>query len=360
MLARFLGTFVIALALTALSGATEATAGKGGKPLTLQGTVYSIDASGETVTLKSSDGTLTTLNITRSSKLRRNNKKATLTGLVLGDQAAAQYDASNNVRQLNTSGVGVTTLQGGVLGVSSGTGVVQLDRGSFGTNAHTRITRNGQVSTLGTLTAQDHVVAHVTGGGPSSHAATRSGENESEGEDDDTAVDIQVEGPEECEIEGTITAIDVEAKTVTVSSEYGGWEAMVNVTLDTLIEIDGVEAPTIADLAVGQFVEVVYASDTQNAFRIEVENEEEEGYAEGPITAIDAVAGSITIDCYGSPVTVFVTASTKIEKDDEAAVFADLKVGDDVMAVYNTTTMIAKEIEVYSDEGEGEGGGGED
>jgi len=357
MLARYLGTFVIALAVIALGGATDATAGKGSKPQTIQGTVYSIDASGPTVTLKSSDGTLTTLNITRSSKLRRNNKKTTLTGLVLGDQAAAQYDsANNNARQLNTSGVGVTTLQGGVLGVSSGTGIVQLHGGSFGTNAHTRIVRNGQVSTLGTLTAQDHVVAHVAGRGRSSHGGTRSGESESEGDGDDTAVDIQVEGPEECEIEGAITAIDLAANTVTVSSEYGGWEVTVNVTVDTLIEIDGVETPTIADLAVGQFVEVVYASDTQNAFRIEVENEEEEGYAEGPITAIDPVAGSITIDCYGSPVTVLVTASTKIEKDEEPAVFADLQVGEEVMAVYNTTTMIAKEIEVYSDEGEDEDG----
>jgi hypothetical protein len=354
MLARYFGTFVIALALVTMGGASEAAAKKSGKPVTLQGAVYSIDASGLTVTLQSVDGTLTTLNITRNSKLRRNNKKVTLTGLVLGDQAVAQYDVSSNIKQLSSSGVGVTTLQGGVLGVSSGTGVVDLDGGSFGTNAHTRIVRNGQVSTLGTLTAQDHVVAHVTGGAPSSHAATRS-DGGSEGENDDTAVDIQVEGPEECEIEGTITAIDLDANTVTVSSEYDGWEATVNVTPDTLIEIEGLEAPTIADLAVGQLVEVVYASDTQNAFRIEVENEDEEGYAEGPITAIDPVSGSITIDCYGSPVTVLVTASTKIDKDDESAVFADLEVGDDVMAVYNTTTMIAKEIEVYSNEG-GDGG----
>jgi hypothetical protein len=344
---------MIALALTALSGPSEATAAKSkGKPQTVQGAIYSIDASGGTVTLKSSDGTLTTLNVTRNSKLRRNNKKTTLTGLVLGDPAAAQYDGSNTIKQLSTNGVGVTTLQGGVLGVSSGTGVVQLDGGSFGTNAHTRIIRNGQVSTLGTLTAQDHVVAHVTSGGPSSHAGTRSDGGPSEGENDDTAVDIQVDGPEECEVSGTISAIDLTANTVTITAEYDGGDVTVNVTADTLIEIEGIEAPTIADLTVGQDVEIVYASDTQDAFRIEVVNEDEEGYAEGPITAIDPVAGTITIDCYGSPVTLFVTASTKIEKNDETAVFADLVIGDSGMAEYNTATMIAKEIEVESDEGE--------
>jgi hypothetical protein len=354
MLARYFGTFVIALALVTMGGPSEAVAKKSGKPVTLQGTVYSIDASGRTVTLQGIDGTLTTLNITRNSKLRRNNKKTTLTGLVLGDQAAADYDASNNVKQLSSTGVGVTTLQGGVLGVSSGTGVVDLDGGSFGTNAHTRIIRNGQVSTLGTLTAQDHVIAHVTGGG-TSHGGTHSGIGESEVENDDTAVDVQVEGPEECEVSGTISAIDLTANTVTITAEYDGGDVTVNVTADTIIEIEGLEAPTIADLTVGQDVEVVYASDTQDAFRIEVVNEDEEGYAEGPITAIDPVAGTITIDCYGSPVTLFVTASTKIEKNDETAVFADLVIGDSGMAEYNTVTMIAKEVEVESDEG-GDGG----
>lgn len=340
MLQKYLGILVVALAVL-IAGQAEA---KKGSLTTVQGTVYAVDVSGGTVTLQGQDGTLTSLNVLRNSKLRRNNKKVFLTGLVLGDQATAQYDASSNTKQLSATGAVVSTVSGGVLGVNSGTGSVQLSGGSFGTNAHTRIVRNGQVSTLGTLTGQDTVVAHVTKGGAGTSGATRTGDT------DDTAVDIQVEGPEECEIEGTITEIDLTANTVTIASEYDDWGVTVNVTPDTLIEIEDIETPTIADLAVGQYVEVVYASDTQDAFRIEVENPDEEGYAEGPITAIDPVAGTITIDCYGSPVTLFVTASTKIEKNDEVAVFADLQVGDEGMAEYNTTTMIAKEIEVDSPE----------
>jgi len=343
MVGKYLGILVVALAVLI---AGQADAKKGGSLTTVQGTVYAVDASGGTVTLQGQDGTLTSLNVLRNSKLRRNNKKVLLTGLVLGDQATAQYDSSSNTKQLSATGVVVSTVSGGVLGVKSGTGVVQLSGGSFGTNAHTRIIRNGQVSTLGTLTSQDQVVAHVTKGGAGANGVTRTGTTES----DDTAVDIQVEGPEECEIEGTITEIDLSANTVTIASEYDDWGVTVNVTPDTIIEVEGIETPTIADLAVGQYVEVVYASDTQDAFRIEVQNEEEEGYAEGPITAIDPVAGTITIDCYGSPVTLFVTASTKIEKNDEVAVFADLQVGDEGMAEYNTTTMIAKEIEVETPE----------
>jgi Cu/Ag efflux protein CusF len=345
MVRKYLITLILAFAVLAFYAA-NAGAGKKTQS-TLNGTVYSIDSSSRTVTLKSSDGTLTTLNVGSKSKRRRNNRKISLSGLVLGDQATAQYDASNNAKQVSANGVSVGTLQGGVVGVNSGSGAVQLDTGSFGTNVNTRVVRNGQVSSLRSLTSQDQVVAHVTqGSGLATHSSTETGEGS-----DDTAVDVQVEGPEECEVEGAISAIDLTANTVTITSEYDGGDVTVNVTADTLIEIEGIEAPTIADLAVGQSVDIVYASDTSNALRIEVENEDEEGYAEGPITAIDAAAGSITIDCYGSPVTVFVDASTKIEKDDAPAVFADLQVGDDVMAVYNTTTMIAREVEVYSDEG---------
>lgn len=342
----------IALSLALLGFALIASATQAGKAKptanTVQGTVFSIDAAGGTVTLKDAGGAATVLNVSRKTKLTRNRKKVALIGLVSGDQAAAQYDSSNNIKQLSATGAAVSTRTGGVVGVHSGTGVVQLDSGSFGTNAHTRIIRNGQISTLGTLTAQDQVVAHVKPGGTASHGAKST--NAGGG----TAIDVQVDGPEECEIEGAITAIDRAANTVTIGSEYGDWDVTVSVTPDTLIEVEGVEAPTIADLAVGEYVEVVYASDTQNAFRIEVENEEEQGYAEGPITAIDPSAGAITIDCYGLPVTLFVDASTKIEKDDEPALFADLKVGDEVMSEYNTATMIAKKIEVYSPEEEGD------
>jgi hypothetical protein len=78
-------------------------------------------------------------------------------------------------------------------------------------------------------------------------------------------------------------------------------------------------------------------------------SEDEEGYAEGPITAIDPVAGTITIDCYGSPVTLFVDASTKIERNEETAVFSDLLIGDAVRAEYSTVTVVAKEIEAHTE-----------
>lgn len=376
---------ILALALLALGLllTSEPASGKKSPPITIQGTIYAVDPSGSTVTLKDGAGTLTTLDVTRKSKLRRNNKKVALSGLVLGDQATAQYDALNDIKQLNSAGLPVTTLQGNVIGVNSGSGDVQLTNGSFGTNAQTRIVRNGKITSLGSLTSQDHVTAHVTNGNALLHHS-ETGQGEEEG--DHTAVDIHVEGPEEAEIKGTISAIDLLAKTVTITPFEGGADVTVNVTANTIIKIedehgdyeyeydgggegggegDGGEADdagTIEDLIVGLAVEVVYDPATFDAFKIEVENEEEEGYAEGPITAIDLVAGTVTIDCYGTPVTLFVDASTKIKRNGETAVFADLQIGDEAMAEYNLVTMIAKEIEVYvegegDDDGEGEGEG---
>lgn len=40
-------------------------------------------------------------------------------------------------------------------------------------------------------------------------------------------------------------------------------------------------------------------------------------------------------------------SSSNIERNDEPAVVADLQIGDEAMAEYNTVTMVAKKIEVY-------------
>jgi Cu/Ag efflux protein CusF len=353
MLKRFMtiGFVVLLLGWGISAGELQAA----GSSNSLNGTLYIVDVTGHTVTLKDANGTATILNVTRKSKIVRNKKKTTLSGLVLGDQVAAQFDTSNNAKQLAATGPVVSTVQGGVGSVVSTTGVVQIETGRTSKNAQTssqtRVVRNGKIVSLKRLTLVDKVRAHLTPG--SSAIAPTTGAED--------AVDLQVEGPEQSDVSGTITGIDLVAKTVTITPEEDGAPITVNLTADTIIELEGellgegdlTGVPlTIEDLVEGLFVEVVYDSATFNAFRIEVEGENEEGYAEGPITAIDLVAGTVTIDCYGTPVTVIVNASTEIERNGAAATLADLQVGDEVMAEYNTVTMIAKEIEADTPESE--------
>src|SRR5258706_7703165 len=205
---KILAAALAILGFSFLGGETEA--GKPGKLSGLQGAVYAVDAAGGTVTLKDANGATTVLNVGRKSKLTRNRKKVPISGLVLGDQAGASFDGSNNVKQLSATGVAVSTVQGGVLGVSSGTGIVQLDGGGFGTDAHTRIVRNGRISSLGSLTAHDHAVAHVTGGGAAPHAATDPA-SRTDGGNNNTAVGGQVGGPGGVEDPGTVPPISPSA-----------------------------------------------------------------------------------------------------------------------------------------------------
>jgi Cu/Ag efflux protein CusF len=327
-----------------------------GSSNSLNGTLYIVDVAGHTVTLKDANGTATILNVTRKTKFLRNKKKTNLAGLVLGDQMAASFDNSNNAKQLTATGPVVSTLQGGVANVISGTGVVQIEKKKGSNNAQTsgqtRVVRNGKIASLKSLTRLDKVTAHL--------APSASLVKSSLGVED--AVDLQAEGPEESEVSGKISAVDLAANTVTITPEEGP-DVTVNVTVETIIELEGeLEGEgaltgipaTINNLVVGLSVEVVYDPVTFNAFRIEVVNEDEEGYAEGPITGIDLETGTVTIDCYGSPVTVIVNASTKIEHNDETATLSDLQVGDEAMAEYNTVTMIVKEIEANTPESEPE------
>ena len=98
MLNRFKIITVLFLLLGFGLAAIEARAAGSITLNSLNGTVYVIDTTAKTVTLKDAGGALTTLNLTRSSKILRNGKKVTLTGLVLGDQVTALFDGSKNVR----------------------------------------------------------------------------------------------------------------------------------------------------------------------------------------------------------------------------------------------------------------------
>lgn len=334
-----IGYFVILMASIAV--VTPANAGSKFKSAT--GTVYVIDDSSHTIMLKDSNGVVTTVNVTTKSKMTRNKKKSSLGGLVLGDNATVVFDNSNNIKQISTSGPAVVTVSGGVDDVNSGTGAVHFENGSFITDHTTRVVRNGKITSLNALTVFDKITAHL----PAASSLSRSGEIEP---GDDNAVDIQAEGPEESEVRGTIAAIG--ATTVTITPKSGGADVTVNVTPDTLIALSG-NAVAIGDLIAGSPVEAEFDPITLNAFRIEVENEVEDAEVAGTITAIDTTAGTVTIsDGLGNPITLFVDASTRIERNDAAATLFDLQVNDPVKAEYNNVTLVANEIEVETEAGD--------
>jgi hypothetical protein len=341
----------------------------------LSGSLYIVNTAGQSVTVKDALGKTTTLTITRKTKFRRNNKGARLNGLVLGDQVTVVFDSANNATQITANGPTVSTVQGGVRSVTSGTGIVQIVKNSVSTGGQTRIIRNGKFTSLKSLTLLDTVTSHVTKASSGKSASTSSVFS---------ALDIQAEGPEESEIHGTIVTVtpanpgDPSAippvppspAMVTIHPADGvSPDITLIITDTTLIELDD-HLGTFADLQVGMSVEAEYDPITLAAFRIESDDEEEDAEIEGTITAIDlsctlvVVPPALPLPCtvtitpsVGSPVILIVDATTKIERDDAPALLTDLKVGDPVEAEYNIVTMVAKEIEVELEDGEG---GGED
>ncbi len=150
------------------------------------------------------------------------------------------------------------------------------------------------------------------------------------------------------EVSGTVAAVDATLGTVSIASDDGGSTVILKVDSTTVITRNGAPA-TLADLLFGDRVEAKYNSATMLASFIKVEDSAALSEVEGSITAVDSVAGTITIsgegDSSGSEsmtttdVTLNVTTSTVIMLDESPATLSSLLVGMQAEAQYDPTTM---------------------
>lgn len=290
------------------------------------GTLYTIDTKTKHITLKNG-GILNTFKYSAKTNFIRNGISSNAKGLVIGDSITAVFRRGLAPAKVKAIGIAVTTIKGMVTGVSSSAGTIKVGTQTLQTTFHTEIIRNGDVSHLDSVALDDNIVAH----------------EDEQGEIED----VEVQGPEDTEIRGTITAVDTVNNKVTIDDGAGN-VVTVNVTANTVIELNDTFG-TISDLTSGLFVEAQYDSTTFEAFRINVEDMEDDAKISGTITAVDTVNGSVTIDDgAGTVVTVFVNASTSIQRDDLPAFLGDLQVGDKGKAEYNSSTMVATEVEAES------------
>jgi hypothetical protein len=77
----------------------------------IKSTLYSIDVSAHTVTLKDLNGALTTLRIISQLKTKRDEMKASLTDLALGDQVVCSQMGNLSPRKLKAAGPKVAMLR---------------------------------------------------------------------------------------------------------------------------------------------------------------------------------------------------------------------------------------------------------
>lgn len=138
---------------------------------------------------------------------------------------------------------------------------------------------------------------------------------------------------------GAITAIDSGAGTVTIADRSGSSATLI-VAPDTDIRKDSKHV-ALAALAVGDKADARYNTSSLIAKRIGAKSPKVEGIIKG----IDLTAQSVTIETSsGAAVTVFATATTKLERNDIHATLADFKIGDRGQARYNAATMQASKI----------------
>jgi hypothetical protein len=149
---------------------------------------------------------------------------------------------------------------------------------------------------------------------------------------------------------GTIVAIDLVASTVTVHDNKSDTDVAVTVDESTRIHKNNDEHASIEDLAVGDKADARYNKDTLVAKRIQAKSPKP-AKVHGTITAIDLGAQSVTIQPKeGDAVTVLVTETTKIERNEEEATLADLVVGDHANAKYDALTFQAVKISAEEEE----------
>lgn len=166
------------------------------------------------------------------------------------------------------------------------------------------------------------------------------------------------------ELKGTLVAIETATDPDTLLIRTNrNQQVRVALTATTVFELDGNRIGSLADLEVGDRVEVQHRNYVATRVEIKSDDDDDDGddrvtEVKGVITAINTATDpdQVTIRLSnGTLVTVGVTANTeiKVDGDDDAAV-TDLAVGDLVEVKFNQDTLEAFKISVEDDGGEDE------
>jgi hypothetical protein len=310
--------------------------------VTLSGDLVGLSAASRTVSVRSAGGAQVILRVTNSSSLKRNGATIQITGLALRDRVNVQYVvASSALVTLKAQGPPVNSTRGTLTALDTAAGRIDLRTPSgartFLLGPTTLIVRNGRAAAPQDLTLRDTLLVH-----------TRAGARNPA-----TALDVESDGPETDEVEGTISAIA--DPDVTITPEHGS-AVVVHVVAATMIELHdhGTEtAGTLADLAVGQHAESHFDPATNNAMRIDVRVADgaHSLRVEGTVTAIDPTASTLTITPHtGSPVDLTTDSHTRISLNEASATLADIPIGARAHARYDGTTLVASEIEAETED----------
>jgi hypothetical protein len=306
------------------------------------GVIGSLSPAARTVTIQKSDGTQVMLRTSERSVLTRNGKPVRFAALALRDQVSVQSQRSTSVIvRLDAHGPALDSARGVLTSFDAAANrltmaTVQGAR-NFLINSSTLIVRNGAPATAQGLARGDALLVHS----PAAPAGTTA-----------TATDIAADGPEEEDVEGTITKIS--GQDVTITPEHGS-AVTVHVAASTVIKVfdaSGAHTATLADLATGMKAAADYDPVSLVADHILARAaEQHQAEVEGKVTAVDATAGTISItpEHGGAAVALKTDSTTKISRNGAVATLTDIKVGDSAAARYDATTLLASRIEAHGE-----------
>jgi small nuclear ribonucleoprotein (snRNP)-like protein len=221
----------------------------------LKGVIAAVDTTASTVTITPSKGGAdVTLTVDASTLIKRNGKSAALADLLVGDKVEAKYNPVTMLASKIEVKSSYSELKGKIAAVDTTANTVTITPSKGGADvtlnvdSSTIIKKNDVTITLADLVVGDMVEAKYS---PATMLAAK----------------IEVELPE---LKGTISAVDTSANTITVTPKGGGADVTFNVDASTVIKRHDAIV-TLADLVVGDHVEVKYDAATMLAFKIEAE-----------------------------------------------------------------------------------------
>jgi len=243
--------------------------------------------------------------------------RVSLADLTVGSAAEAKFDANTLVAKQIKVAAGEDEEEdaeavGVVVDADPATGLVMIDTNNdttadltLSTTAQTRIKVGGVLITQAELDALDGLTVHVEYGS-TSFVATK------------------IEAEElDLEVNGTVTAVDPTAGTLTIDTATGPMTFTVASSADIRLGGKKIALPAVQ---IGDLVEVHYTTNgtTNIALKVSV-RKPKPLHVVGTVTAVDAVAGTSTVTSRGTTLVLTLTPSTDLRINGRRMTLADVQ-----------------------------------
>ena len=283
----------------------------------VRGTITALNSQAGTFQLTDQDGLSITLKTSSTTVIQLDGKTAALTDLKTDDGIIVVFDRTTLVAsRIQATSPPPVQLVGTITTLDTTGGTVQLttDHGTavtLTTNASTKLQLNGKATTLASLAVGDRAAAAYQ---PA----------------DKIALTLAAQSPQTGIATGAITAIDVTAGTVQLTSLVGPVQNL-KLTAQTSFRLNGRRVAASA-VAVGQLAAVQLATD--GSVQVLAAQTPPLINLEGTLSAVDVTGGTLQVTTPGATTITLALGSAVIQRNGVATTADKLVVGDQLLVQY--------------------------